>query len=530
MAKKKTLTQLRKEFADYYFDRDEANRVIRFFERELTHQLGDLAGQPFKLEQWQRYILRHFFGWKHRETGLRKYKVLYLEVPRKNGKSILAAGLGLYLTDADREPAARVVCFALNEEQAKEAVFDVAREMVYANAKLNKRIKPYTKTMVAMHSASRFQLLSGSKRGKHGKNLSAMIGDEVHEWENREVMDALRTSMVTRSQPVEIYLTTAGFDKNSLCYELHEYCMDIQEGELDDPTFFGKIYAADAEDDWTDPKTWAKANPNLGVSVRLDFLRDECAKAKRLPTYENTFKRLHLNIWTEQDTRWIPIEKWDACKAEIREDMLVGRDCYVGVDLSATQDMTAVVLLFPFFEIDEYIVKPFYFIPQDTLELRKTREKALYEKWIREGFLHTTPGGTTDYTFIEHKIITEWPLIYNIKKVSLDQWNATQTSVNLKNNGAPVEFWGQGFISMNSPCKKFSDLVIDKRIKHDGHPVLRFNVKNVQIQTDPAGNLKPAKDKSKGKIDGVIGILNALGRALLESRASIYDNSGIRTV
>jgi len=523
-----TLTARRKEFANYFFDRDEAARVVRFFNKELTHQLGELAGKPFTLERWQRRILRRFFGWRHRVTGYRKYRTLYLEVPRKNGKSILAAGLSLYLLDADREKGARVVCYAMNEEQAKESVFDIASGMVEANPKLSGRISTFRKSMAVHKTASRFNLLSGAKKGKHGKNLSALVGDEVHEWDSREVYDALRTSMGTRTQPVEIYLTTAGFDRNSLCYEMHEWTEEVNAGRVEDPSHLGVIFAAGPEDDWMDEKVWAKANPNLGVSVRIDWLRSECEKAKKNPALENTFKRLHLNLWTEQDSRWLPIERWDECKVPYTEEEMLARKCYLGFDLSSTQDITALVLLFPPQENQpKWRQLNYFFVPEDAIERRKEK-RIPYAQWEKAGFILKTPGARVNYGTVLNKML-ELNNKFEILKHSGDKWNATHLVTLMQDAGLDVEFWVQSIQSLNAPTKEFEGLVLSRELEQNGDPVFRWMVKNLAVRQDSNGNLRPCKKKSREKIDGVAAYINALGRALLQKEGA-YETRGIRSV
>ena len=328
------LTARRQEFKDYFFDREEAARIVRFFNTQLTHHVGELAGQPFTLERWQRRILRRFVGWRHKVTGYRKYRTLYLEVPRKNGKSILAAGLAIYFLDADREKGARVVCYALNEEQAKEAVFDVASGMVERSKKLSERITVFRKSMSVRKTASRFNLISGSKKGKHGKNLSALVGDEVHEWESRDLYDALRTSMGTRTQPVEIYLTTAGYDKNTLCYEMHEWTEDVNAGRVEDPSHLGVIYAAHPDDDWTDEKVWAKANPNYGVSVSKEYMERKAKEAYERPETKNNFLVKNLNVWTNASQQFIPYDAWKECAGTVELENI---DVVLTVEVGRTE-------------------------------------------------------------------------------------------------------------------------------------------------------------------------------------------------
>lgn len=525
------------EYQGYYYDINSAERVIRFFEKHLTHQLGELAGQPIKLEHWQKRILRHFFGWRSISTNLRKYRTLYLEIPRKNGKSILAAGLGLYLTDADREPAARVACFAANEDQVKEAVFDVAKGMVEASPLLSERMKCFKKTITSYAAASNFQILTGSKKGKHGKNLSAVIGDEVHEWETREVVDALTTSMVTRAQPVEIYLTTAGYDRNSYCYELHEYSKNIRNGIIKDPTFLGIIYAAIEPKEnndplwWNNELVWKQANPNLAKSVRLDYLRREAKKAVQILAYENTFKRLHLNIWTEQDSRWLSLESWRSCKEDFTLEDLKGRNAVLGVDLAATTDLGVIVIVckpskqtqFKFH--DKWLILPLFYLPKKAIKLRKEKDRIPYDDWERLGLIKTNDGGVLDYKIIEDDI-DNLAKIINIQAISIDPWNAVQFAVNLKNKDYKVQFWRQGYTSMNAPTKMLSELIASLSIHHNDNLVLNWNAANVTIESDPAGNIKPSKRKSKEKIDGIVAAINGIGCAVLtEDTESTYETN-----
>lgn len=534
----RTLTEIKNEFEPYYFDKKAANRVIRFFETKLCHVIGDKSLQNFKLESWQYRMLRRFYGWKHKITGLRKYIVLYLEIPRKNGKSIIAAGLALYHCDADNEQSARVVCFALNEDQAREAVFDVAKGMVENNPILKSRFSVYRNSMAVWESNSSFKLLSGSIKGKHGKNLSAMIGDEVHEWESREAVDALRTSMGVRSQPVEIYLTTAGFDKNSFCYELHDYAKRIKEGVVIDPTFLGVIYSAKEPEDnkdglwWTKEEVWKKANPNLGVSVRLDFLRRECEKAIQLPSYENTFKRLHLNIWTEQDSVWMPIDKWDACRnEEFDYQELLGKPCFGGVDLSSTIDISAAALLFPPWKgFNKYTALFHFWVPEENIAIRKKRDRVPYDMWVNQGFIEATPGATVDYDYITNKFV-ELGKIYDIRQVAIDRWNATQFATNLSGRGFEVGFVGQGYGSLSAPTKELSALILSKKLQYKINPPMRWMIRNVAIEQDAAGNIKVSKKKSKERVDGAAALVNAISCAIVDANGrSVYEDSDIRTI
>lgn len=524
-----TISQRKKDYAGYFFDRKAAARAVRFFERELVHIKGEASGSYFVLQPWQRKILRRLFGWKHRETGLRKYKTLYLEIPRKNGKSAFGSGLALYLLDADGEAGAEVVSAAADQEQAA-IVFETAKQMVLSNPKMQNRITIFKRSLVVHSTASTYKVISAEASTKHGANLSGVIIDELHAQPDRELTDVLTTSQAYRKQPLTVYLTTAGYDKNSVCWELHDYAKRIQAGIVKDPTFLGVVYGADPSDDWKAEATWRKANPNYGITVEPDYLREQANKASEIIAYENTFKRLHLNIWTEQDSRWLPLEKWDACLRAYGDDDLKGRPCIVGVDLATTTDITAICLLFP--DVDgSYRTKMRFFVPQDSVKVRTKRDRVPYDVWAREGNLSVTPGAVCDYDFIR-EAFRQWGEIYDIRQIVIDRWNATQLATQLQADDFEVAFYGQGFRSMSAPMKELNGLILSKKIYHDGDPVMRWMISNVAIEQDPAGNIKPSKKRSKEKIDGVVALINALGVAITQKvePPSVYAERGILTL
>lgn len=530
---KKTLTEIRKEFQSYYFDRKAAARVIHFFENRLTHAKGASAGQKFILERWEKRILRRLFGWKRRADGLRKYKVLYLEIPRKNGKSTLGAGLALYLLDADKEAGAEVISAAADSDQAA-IVFETAKEMVSADETLTKRIVTYRRSMAVHTTASSYKVISATPKTKHGTNLHAFLVDELHAQDNRDLIDVLVTSMAYRSQPLQIFFTTAGYDKNSICYEYHDYALKVKEGIIRDPTFLPVIFAANEPEKNTDPlwwtkeKVWREANPNLGVTVRLDYLKEQCEKAKEIPAYENTFKRLHLNIWTEQDSRWIPIEKWDACKADFKLKDLYGKECIAGIDLASNDDITAALFLFRNPD-NTFRVLPYFWLPEESMKRRSKKDKVAYEEWARLGLIEITKDRpTTDYAYIR-KRFNELRTQFNIREVVMDKWNADQFANQLMDDNFEVMYWGMGMATMTAPTKRLNSLILSKDIQHDGNEVLRWMAKNVAIEQDAEGNIKPSKRKSKEKIDGIVAIIMALGRWMTNSEfKSVYETRGIR--
>ncbi len=506
----------------FIFSHRKAHRAIRFAEQHIRHVKGALAGKPFKVEKWERRIIRRIFGWVNRKNLTRIVREVYIEIPRKNGKSFLGSFFGLYLLFADQEQGAEVVSAAADTEQAA-LVYDVAKQIVLNNIQLNKLARTYKRSMVVYRSASKYMVLSADAFTKHGKNLSGIIFDELHAQPNRELVDVLTTSTSARTQPLTVYLTTAGYDRNSICWEKHEYARKIIDGVQEDFRFYPVIFAADREDDWTKEEIWFKANPNLGISKSLDYMRAECEKAKKEPAYENTFKRLELNIWTEQDIRWMPMSSWDACSGAVTLEEFAGRECFGGLDLATKEDMTCLSLVFPEKIQDPnsptgsqigYAILPFYFLPEEAIY-----RKPIYRTFRDRKEVIITPGPIVDYQFIEHKIkqINE---IVNIKEIAFDRWNATQVSINLANNEGMEMFpFGQGFGSMSSPTKELMALVLAKRIRHGGNRVLRWNASNVTVEQNAAGDLKPSKGKSTDKIDGIVATIMGLDRAMRRDTA-----------
>lgn len=507
-----------------YFDERAAMVAERFFDRMLVHIEGPMAGRPFVLEPWQRSIVREVFGRKRRD-GLRQYRKLYLEVPRGNGKSTFAAGLALYLLAVDGERSAKVYSAAADRQQAG-IVFETAEKMVGASPFLAKHIRAYrNKTMEYDASGSRYIVLSSDAYTKHGLNPSGIVFDELHAQPNRELYDVLNTAMGKRSQPLMIMITTAGYDRNSICWEQHEYALRVMRGEIEDPTYLAAVFAAAAEDDWTKPATWAKANPNYGVSVREEFLAQECRVALESPAYQNTFRRLYLNQWTQQENRWIDMAAWDACGQGLPD--LAGRPCYGGLDLASTTDIAALVLAFPGQrDGDPIYLMPFFWIPADAMMERERRDRVPYSTWVRQGLMEATPGNVIDYGYIRRRI-NELAKVYEIREIAFDRWNATQIVIELQGDGVSMVEMGQGFASMSAPSKELLRLILAKGVAHGANPVLRWMADNVSARQDPAGNVKPDKAKSTGRIDGIVASVMAIGRASVadpNDGRSIYED------
>ena len=513
-----------------HYDEDKADFAVGFIEC-LCHTKGRWAGQPFKLLPWQEQIVRDIFG-TVKADGKRQFTTAYIEIPKKNGKSELAAAIALYMLFADGEASPEVYGAAADRQQAA-IVFDVANQMVKLTPALAKRSKILgaNKRIVSAFNNGFYQVLSAEVGTKHGLNVSGLVLDEVHAQPNRKLYDVLtKGSGDAREQPLYFLITTVGNDTNSICYELHQKALDIIEGRKNDPTFYPVIYGAPESSDWTNPKVWKKANPSLGETITLDKVQAACDSARQNPAEENTFRQLRLNQWVKQSVRWMPMEKWDRCNFAVDEESLEGRVCYGGLDLSSTTDITAFVLVFPpLDEEDKYIILPYFWIPEDTLELRVRRDHVPYDLWQRQGFLQTTEGNVVHYGYIE-KFIEELGMRFNIREIAFDRWGAVQMVQNLEGMGFTVVPFGQGFKDMSPPTKELMKLTLEERIAHGGHPVLRWNMDNIFIRRDPAGNIKADKEKSTEKIDGAIATIMALDRAIrcgLDAGESVYENRGI---
>lgn len=506
-----------------------ADRAVAFI-NSLKHTKGVWYGKNFELLPWQDKIVRDIFG-TLKPNGYRQYNTAYVEIPKKQGKSELAAAIALYLTCGDGEYGAEVYGCAADRQQAS-IVFDVAVEMINQCPALKKRCKILTsqKRIVYLPLKSFYQVLSAESYTKHGLNVHGVIFDELHAQPNRALYDVMLTgSGDARKQPLYFLITTAGTDRNSICYEVHNKAKDIMNGKRNDPTFYPIIYGIEDEDDWTDEKNWYKANPSLDITVDIDKIRAAFNNAKENPAEENLFRQLRLNQWVKQSIRWMPMDKWSLCSYPVDKERLKGRVCYGGLDLSSTTDITAFVLVFPPEDEDgKYEILPFFWLPEETLELRVRRDHVPYDTWKAKGLIMTTEGNVVHYGFIE-KFIEELGTQYNIKEIAYDRWGAVQMVQNLEGMGFTIVPFGQGYKDMSPPTKELMKLVLEKKIAHGGNEVLEWMVDNIYIKTDPAGNIKPDKEKSTEKIDGAIAMIMALDRALRNNgqQESVYNDRGI---
>ena len=513
-----------------HYDKTKADRAVAFIEN-LCHTKGKWAGKRFWLLPWQEQLIRDIFGIV-KSDGNRQFRTAVVEICKKVGKSELAAAIALYLLYADNEPSAEVYGAAADRQQAS-IVFDVARQMVEMSPALMKRSKlmSATKRIVNYGNAGFYQVLSAEVGSKHGFSISGLVFDEIHTQPNRQLYDVLtKYSSDARQNPLHFIITTAGNDRHSIAFELHTKAVDILEGRRVDPTFYPVVYGLKDDEDWEDEANWYKVNPSLGYTVDIERLRDAYREAKQNPADEITFKWLRMNMWVSSTTSWIPDAIFMKGSEPIDMRLLEGRDCYAGLDLSSTGDITALVLIFPPRNSDEkHILVPYFWVPEETIPQRVKANSVPYDVWEKQGHLLATEGNVIHYDFIQ-KFICDLGEKYHILEIAVDRWNATQMIQNLEGAGFTMVPFGQGFASMSTPTKEFYRLLMEGQIIHAGHPVLRWMAGNVVIETDAAENIKVTKAKSKEKIDGIVASIMALDRCIRnqgETQGSVYDERGL---
>ena len=512
----------------YYFDNEAADRAVSFIETFIRHTKGSLAGHKMILEKWQKDdIIKPLFGWKNEENGLRKYRQAYIEIPRKNGKSTLAAAIGIYILFADSERGAEIYSCAGDRSQAS-IIFEIAKSMVQSDPQLVDRAEIYRSSIINPSKGNTYRALSADAKLQHGHNAHAILFDELHTQPNDELYQTMKTSMGARSQPLLICLTTAGSNKTdgNICWTIHSYAKKVEKGIIDDPTFLPVIYAADDDDDITLEKTWKKANPNYGVSIRKDYMAAEAKLAMDLPSYENSFRRLHLNQWTTNESKWISDQQWMACDKKLDLNELKQKECFAGLDLSSVRDLSALTLFFPMDDGTFHII-PFFWLPKETAQERQQKDKVPYLEWARQGFIELTEGDVQDYDFIR-KTINEISQEYMIQEICFDRWNSSQLVIQLQDDGANMSPFGMGYVSQSAPTKEMEKMVLKKVLVHGGNPVLRWQMQNVQLRIDPANNIKVDKKRSSEKVDGVISTIMSIGSWMLsDQKQSVYENRGI---
>lgn len=475
----------------------------------LTHTKGPFAGEPFRLRRWQeRKIIRPLFK-INRATGRRQYRMCLLMMPRKNGKTELIAALAIDGLMFDDEQGAEVYSAAADRDQASLA-FNVAAQMIRNDRELSAacEILDSQKRIVHRKSGSFYRAISAEAYTKHGLNASRILLDELHAQPTRELFDVLVSSTGARAQPLTIAISTAGYDRHSILWEIYSHAKNVEENPALDPAFLPVIFEAPRDADWTDERVWRACNPALGDFRSLEEMRTAAARAKEIPAQENMFRRLYLNQWTEQETRWVSGPAWDACRAPIDRMALRRRPCYVGLDLSSTTDLTAVVAVFP--DGDRFDVLAAFFVPLERVPLRVTRDRVPYDQWIRDGFVTGTPGPVVDYDYVR-ALVKAWDEEFELKILAYDPWNATDLIARLeKLDGIPCVKVRQGFGSLSPPTKSLEAAILSRKLRHDGHPVLRWNIANASTEGDAAGNVKLSKELSTERIDGAVALVMAL--------------------
>tara|TARA_B100001741_G_C16542593_1_gene595090 strand:- start:442 stop:2028 length:1587 start_codon:yes stop_codon:yes gene_type:complete len=498
---------------EYYFNEDRALHVTEFFESWLRHSKGRFAGKPFELLPWQRNMLEELFGWVTVDSELRRYRMAYVSTAKKSGKSTLLAGIGLYMLVGDGEPGCEVYGAASDREQAA-LVYREAASMVRASPFLSQSLEVVDsrKTIAYKSESSFYRVLSADAFRAEGLNIHALLFDELHAQRSRELFDSLRYGGAAREQPLLCSITTAGYDRNSICWEQYSYAKSVLEDWTYDPSFFACIYEAEESDDWTDKEVWPKANPSWNVTINPKTFATDCKEAQVSNTKENAFKRYRLNMWTQSDTRWIKSEAWTACSSGPPAS-LEGRECWCGLDLATTYDTSAFVAVFPAPD-GTYDVLCKFWIPGDNALDREKRDRVPYTRWAdeEENGLTMTDGNVTDYDIVRRDI-NEFSKVYNIRQIAIDRWNATQLSIQLQGDGLEVVGFGQGFGSMSAPSKLLENLIASGKLRHGNNKILNWMVGNCSVKVDASGNMKPIKPKagSPERIDGVVSLVMALG-------------------
>lgn len=495
---------------------EEVARAIGFFRDVLRLNGGVFEGEPFLLQPWQSFIVGSLFGW-YGPDGFRRFRVAYVEVAKGNGKSPLAAGIGHYMLSADNEPRAEVYAAATKKDQAM-ILFRDAVAMRDQSPALRKRLKssgqlPNVWNLADLKTGSFYRPIA-SDDGQSGPRPHCGLIDELHEHKSSLVVDMMRAGTKGRRQALIFEITNSGYDRHSICRQHHEYSQKVLQGVYPDDSWFAYVAALDDGDEWTDEQVWPKANPNLGVSVTLKYLREQVREAIGMPAKQNSVRRLNLCEWTEQDERSIPMHDWDRGAAPIDLDSLKGRSCYGGLDLARVSDMSAFALVFPPKPDNEpWKVVVWFWVPKDDITKRSERDQVPYDVWAREELLEVTPGNTTDFTFIS-AFITRLAGSFDIREIAYDRTFAGEIIQDLKQEGLDLVEFGQGFLSMGAPTAELHRLIHAGQLQHGGDPILRWNASNLTVATDPAGNIKPDKERSTERIDGIVATIMALGRAI----------------
>lgn len=482
------------------------------FAKLLKHTRGDFAGKPFILEQWQQDYLRKLL-YTFNEDGTRQYRRSLLAVSRKNGKTQLAALLALLFAFSDEQGGECII--AAGDRSQAGLLFDAAKQLLESNENLSSRAKIYRNSIVIPETNSKILAISSESGTKHGYNPSLVIVDEWHVFKDAELANVLLTGQGARRQPMSIFITTAGTDKNSPCYKDWERAVKVRDGLIEDNTFLPCIYAADPEDDIFSEETWKRANPNYGITLKPSYFEQMSARAKESPSDETVFRTLHLNQWCSSTSKWLRHGVFEQNMKPLRP--AGERPCYIGVDLASTFDTTAVVALWPD-EDGTYDVEAKFFIPEENAEKRAREDRVPYLQWAKEGYVILTGGDITDYDVVRDYILSLCEQ-NAVKGVAIDRWNAVHLTTQLSAEMVPVRPFGQGFASMSAPTKLLETILYQSRIRAGTNPLLALQMSNVEVKVDEAGNCKPSKKHSgsTNRIDGAVALIMALGLASAET-------------
>jgi phage terminase large subunit-like protein len=533
---------------EYVFDCDKARKAINFIQRRLHHVKGAMAGKPFLLEPWEQAIIANIFGWVCKKTGFRRYREVFIECPRKQGKSSLCAAVILYLLLEDGEPGAEIYGAAFKFDQAA-LVWTQAAGMLRGDAGLRAKVKVFKGQAKSLEVGqpgdldyATYRVISSDSLGSHGFNIHGVIVDELHAFQNGDLVDTLTTGTGSRRQPLVVYITTADYERLSICNEKESYAKSVQAGTLTDASFLPVLYIAPIDADWHDRKVWRACNPNLGISISLEALEKEHQTAVEVPRYEGVFKRLHLCQKVAVETRWLSLDSWKTCVAtpgdpakQFSEEALRGRSCTAGMDLSSTSDITATCVLFgPKGPDDPYLATWKFYIPAANVEPRVRRDKVPYDLWGRQGFITLTPGNVIDYAYVRRDLETLCER-HNVTRVLFDRCGFEALRQQMIAGGLPEKLFvsfGQGYFSISPAMKALERLILAKKLLFQDNPVVLWMARNVAVATDPAGNIKTSKQASGEKIDGIVSLIMALGGVVgtPAQLGSVYESRGIRVI
>lgn len=498
-----------------YYLNEKKLEIFNAFCSLLHHYQSGAAGKPFILEPWQELFIIATFCIYNRETNLRKYKEVYLSISRKNGKSTLAGVMVLFSFMADGEAAPSIVLVANSRDQAKIDL-DICQTFSKQLDPSGKTIRQYRNEIKIPKLNALLKTISADSGTADGMNLNCFLCDEIHEYRDSKMYDVLKSSQGFRTQPLSILITTSGFNMNGFCYNLESYYKEILEGIKEDETVFPLIYQLDEGDDWTEEYNWIKANPNLGTTINIDWLREQVKQAQNSPTLEIGVRTKNLNQWVSSSNVWIAEQYIKPLLQDVKISSYNNDDwlCYAGFDLSAVSDLTALSLMFVNPSEERYVFKTWYYLPKTALENKYNSE--LYKIWARNGFLIITDSKSTDYNYIQNQIEHLYDEL-NIQAIAFDSWNSTQLANNLVNKGLPMKPFSQAIGNFNKPTKEFERLVLEGKVIIDNNPITRFCLDNVELRIDSNGNAKPDKANKDNKIDGVISMLQCLGQYLIDN-------------